>query len=157
MRKGATTTARSLAEQSTAIEQVAKETDRLTGQLGSLAKAMGEQAKNSDEINAAVSDLDQQTREASRALKEQTMGFKQITDGSTNVTKQIKLIAGSNLENSRSTTQILKRIQDVREVSRQNGESAKDIKRIISKTGGGALSGGGAGGSNAGISKPAAA
>ena len=36
MRKGAASTVRSLAEQSTAIEQVAKETDRLITQFGRL-------------------------------------------------------------------------------------------------------------------------
>jgi methyl-accepting chemotaxis protein len=134
MRKGATATARSLAEQSTAIEQVAKETDRLITQFSGLTKAMTEQAKNSEEITAATSDLDQQTREASRAMKEQTISFRQITEGSANVTKQVKLIATSNVENSRATTVILKRIQEVRDVSKQNGQSARDIERILETT-----------------------
>jgi alkyl hydroperoxide reductase subunit AhpC len=95
---------------------------------------MAEQAKNSDEISAATSDLDQQTKEASRAMKEQAVSFKQIADGSGNVTKQVKLIAAANLENSRSTVIILKRIQEVRDVSIQNGESARNIERVLEKT-----------------------
>ncbi len=51
MRKGATSTAKSLAEQSTAIEQVARETDRLVTQFAGLAKTMTEQTKNAQEIH----------------------------------------------------------------------------------------------------------
>ena len=69
---------------------------------------MIEQAKSSQEITAAASDLDQQTREASRAMKEQARGFKQITVSSANITKQIKLIAAANLDNSQSTDVILR-------------------------------------------------
>ena len=47
MRKGAASTVRSLGEQSTAIEQVARETDRLITQFGGLSKSMNEQARSS--------------------------------------------------------------------------------------------------------------
>ena len=131
MRKGAATTVRALAEQSTAIEQVAKETDRLISQFASLTKAMGEQANSSREVTAATADLDLQARQVTQGMKEQALGFKQITTNSANIAKQIKSIAASNLENSQSTTVILKRIQEVRDVSRENGQFAKSIERIV--------------------------
>src|SRR6185369_1750852 len=127
----AASTVRSLTEQTTAIEQISKETDRLVARFGNLAKSMAEQARSSQEITAAASDLDQQSREASRAMKEQATGFKQITEGSANIAKQIKLIAASNLENTRSTTVVLDRIEQVRQVARKNGESAQSIRRIV--------------------------
>jgi methyl-accepting chemotaxis protein len=131
MRKGSASTVRSLAEQSTAIEQIARETDQLITQFGGLAKAMGEQATASQEITAAASDLDHQTREASRAMKEQTISFKQINGSSINITKQIKLIAAANLENSQSTNVILDRIQDVRGIARENIQAATRIEGLL--------------------------
>jgi methyl-accepting chemotaxis protein len=120
-----------LTEQSTAIEQIAKETDRLIMQFGGLNKAMSEQATASKEITAAASDLDQQTKEVSGAMKEQAISFKQITAASANIARQIKTIAAANLDNSKSTVVILERIQEVRDVSRENGESAKSIEGIL--------------------------
>jgi methyl-accepting chemotaxis protein len=97
---------------------------------------MNEQATASAEITAAAGELDQQTKEASRSLKEQAMSLQQITAGSANVTKQVKLIAAANLENSRSTDFISERIQEVRDGSRENGESAQSIESILAETGG---------------------
>jgi methyl-accepting chemotaxis protein len=134
MRKGSASTVRSLAEQSTASEQIAKETDRLITQFGALTKAMNEQATASREITAASSDLDQQTKEASRAMKEQAIGFKQITASSANITKQIKSIAEANLENSQSTLVILDRLQEVRGISRTNVEATDRIGEVLGGT-----------------------
>jgi len=94
---------------------------------------MTEQAKSSQEISTAANDVNQQTRETSTALKEQAESFKQITDNSASITKQIKLIAATNLDNSRSTAAVLERIQQVRDVSQRNGVSAQGIKRILAE------------------------
>ena len=66
-------------------------------------------------------------------MKEQSASFKQVTDGSANIAKRIKLIAASNLENSRSTTIILERIQSVRNVSRDNTKEARNIEGILGR------------------------
>jgi hypothetical protein len=92
---------------------------------------MGEQATASREITAAASDLDQQTKEASRAMKEQAIGFKQITSSSANISKQIKSIAAANLENSQSTIVILDKLQEVRGISRTNVEAADRIGAVL--------------------------
>ena len=131
MRKGAASTTRSIAEQSTALEQVAKETDKLTGQYSGLAKSMAEQAKNCQEITAAASDLEQQTAEATRAMKEQARQFKGITGYSSNVSKQIKLITAANMENSKSTTDVLEKIKAARELAGKNGEETHALWRIL--------------------------
>ena len=123
MRKGAASTVRSLAEQVHG-HRTNRQGNRPAhyGSLAAWPKRWRNKRKTAQEITAAASDLDKQTQQASRAMKEQAAGFKQITDSSANITKQIKLIAAANLENSRSTTVILERIQEVRDVSRDNGE-----------------------------------
>jgi methyl-accepting chemotaxis protein len=94
---------------------------------------MNEQATAAKEITAAASDLEEQTKQANRAMTEQTLGFRQITGSSANIAKQIKLIASANLDNSQSTRVILERLQEVRDVSRENAESAKNIERVVGK------------------------
>jgi len=128
MRKGSASTVRALAEQSSAIEQVARETDKLIARFTGLAKAMPEQAKNSQEITAAASDLTQQAAQASRGMEDQTRTFKGIAANTANITKQIQLVAAANLENSRSTTVIVQRIDEIREVSRTNGAEAETLQ-----------------------------
>ncbi len=54
-----------------------------------------------------------------------------MTEGSTNISRQIKLIAAANVENSRSTEVVLKKIQEVRAISRKNGAEAGDIKNLV--------------------------
>jgi len=58
-----------------------------------------------------------------------------VSGSSVNIAKQIKMIADANLENSQSTSVILQRLQQIREVSRNNGESAKTIERMLGKSG----------------------
>jgi methyl-accepting chemotaxis protein len=64
-------------------------------------------------------------------MEEQTRAFKGITADSANITKQIKLIAAANLENSGSTAVVAEKINEVREVSRANGAESKTIQRIL--------------------------
>jgi methyl-accepting chemotaxis protein len=96
-----------------------------------LTRSISEQAVGGQEITAAASDLDHQTKEASRSMKEQAQSFKQITSNTANISKQIKMIAAANLENSQSTVVILQRIQEVRDVSRENAESATGIEDLL--------------------------
>jgi methyl-accepting chemotaxis protein len=100
-------------------------------QFAEVTKAMSEQATSSREIMSATADLEQQARQATAAVEEQGASLKQISAGSANITKQVKLIAAANLENSKSTTVILDRIQEARDLSRQNKESTRNLERIL--------------------------
>jgi len=92
---------------------------------------MSGQSISSQEITKATLGLDQQTRQANQAMREQTDNLKQITNSSANIGRQIKSIAAANVENSKSTTVILERIRETREIARQNKESISSLESNI--------------------------
>jgi hypothetical protein len=96
---------------------------------------MSEQAKSSQEIAMAANDLDQQARQATKAMEEQVRGFRQLSSSSANITKQIKSIATANLDNSQSGKMILGRLEEVRQISLENTAEAGGISATLGEKG----------------------
>jgi hypothetical protein len=98
---------------------------------------MAEQARNSQEITSAADLLRQQSSQASRAMQEQAKAVRDISTGSSEVSKQIKMISKANVEHSRNGVMILQRLREVSEVSSSTAVEAKAIGASIGGFGGG--------------------
>jgi hypothetical protein len=81
---------------------------------------MSEQATNAEQISAAAENLRLQSTQSARALQEQSAGIKSLSTGSTNVSKQIRLITVANLEHSASAAAILDKIRNLKQLAERN-------------------------------------
>jgi Ni,Fe-hydrogenase III large subunit len=70
-------------------------------------------------------------------MHEQTKAVRDISTGSSEVSKQIKLISKANAEHSRNGTMILQRLREVSEVSSSTAVEAKAIGASIGGSGSG--------------------
>jgi hypothetical protein len=66
-------------------------------------------------------------------MKEHAKALKDIRGSSANITKQIKLVTGANLENSKSAAVILHKIREIQEISKTNAEEAKNVRGMLPK------------------------
>jgi methyl-accepting chemotaxis protein len=87
---------------------------------------MAEQAQATVEITRAVEDTRRQSEQLSRALAEQTRGIRDMTGASQNISKQIVLITRANREHSKVANSILESLHQMRKVTAQNSEGAKN-------------------------------
>jgi methyl-accepting chemotaxis protein len=100
MRRGAASTSRALAEQSTASEQISQEATRLAAMTAKVSRAMAEQSEAAAQISKTVDVSRKQSDQAARALLEQSRALKDMTLGAQNISKQIVLITRANREHS---------------------------------------------------------
>ena len=81
MRRGAVTTARAMAEQATAGEQISRSAAELHRLVGAVTKAMTEQASAMSEIAGAADGMRVQAEQTSRAVAEQARAMRDMTGG----------------------------------------------------------------------------
>ena len=120
MRRGAATTARALAEQATAGEQISRSAVGLRTMIGAVTRAMAEQSKAMSEIAAASEGMRTQAEQTSRAVKEQARTMKDMTGAAHNTLKQIKLITHANREHSTVSASLLASLGEVRQITDRN-------------------------------------
>ena len=102
---------------------------RLAGLTGRINKAMAEQRQATAEITKAVEDTRKQSQQLSRAMSEQSRGIKDMTSASQNISKHISLITRANREHSKVAVSILESLHNIRKVTAQNSEGAKNTLR----------------------------
>jgi methyl-accepting chemotaxis protein len=129
MRRVATNTSKALVEQSTAVNQVSQEAGRLAGSTARINKSMGEQAQAVAEISKAVEDSRKQSEQLARVMVEQTRAIKEMTSAAHNISKQISFITRSNKEHSGIALAVLESLHEIRRVTAQNSEGAKNTLR----------------------------
>jgi methyl-accepting chemotaxis protein len=128
MRRGAATTSRALAEQSTASNQVSKETERFAKMVVGVNKAMAEQTVAATEINKVVDGMRQQSDQVARAMSEQAQAGKDINQASHEVSRQIEKITRTNREHSLGSETILNAIFEIRKITERNAGEVKQTQ-----------------------------
>jgi methyl-accepting chemotaxis protein len=90
---------------------------------------MAEQSQAAAEISRAIDDGRKQSEGLTKAMMEQAKALKEMTTASTSSAKNIGLITRSNREHSAAAGSILSALHDIREVTAQNTEGAKNTLR----------------------------
>jgi methyl-accepting chemotaxis protein len=132
MRKSAAATARSLAEQSVAADQIARSAEQFTRQAAHVTKAMTDQAGQAAQVASAIKRMRQDAQQTSKALAEQARTMKEMTGATTNTAKQIALITKANEERADACAGIVGQVNEVRRITERN---ASGVKQTRSSTG----------------------
>jgi methyl-accepting chemotaxis protein len=125
MRRGAVTTARAVAEQATAGEEISRSAVGLRTMIGAVTRAMVEQSKAMSEIAGASESMRTQAEQTLRAVKEQARTMKDMTGAAHNTLKQVKLITHANREHSTVSASLLTSLGEVRQITDRNASGVK--------------------------------
>jgi methyl-accepting chemotaxis protein len=128
LRRNAATTARAMAEQATAGEQISRSAEDLRRNISGVTKAMAEQATAMQQISTASESMRVQADQASRALKEQTRTMREMTNATESTAKQIKLITNANREHSTVSAALVETLGEVRRIAERNASGVKQTR-----------------------------
>ena len=93
--------------------------------IGEVTKAMAEQTTAMGQIAGAAENMRMQADQSTRAVKEQAQVMKQMTVAAQNTSKQIKLITAANREHSTVSGTLLASLGEIREISERNARTVK--------------------------------
>jgi methyl-accepting chemotaxis protein len=116
----ATGTARAVAEEVAATDQIAGAADALSRQSVQLSRALSEQSGAVRQMTDVAGRMRLQTEQAGRALAEQSRAIKDVAAGATDASRQIKLIQRANREHATISVDLLSQIGEIRRVTEQN-------------------------------------
>ena len=127
IRRGATSTARSVSEQATAADQISRSGEALARQASQVARAMSEQSTATNQLTTVAAAMRQDAEQAARGLADQTRAIRDISTTTASTAKQIRLIHAANREHSIVANDLLSRIKEVREVAEQNAQHDAEV------------------------------
>src|SRR5262249_33124311 len=127
--RGATTTAKALAEQSASGSQISNEASMLVAMIASVTRAMNEQAAAAQQIMAASQLMRRQSDQVAKGMSEQARAIKDMTRAGRGVSKQIALITAANREHITHASSIVKAVADTRLITERNARGAHETLR----------------------------
>jgi methyl-accepting chemotaxis protein len=128
MRRGAASTTRALAEQTTASEEIAKAAGDLHRLIAATVKAIGDQASSMNEITTAAEGMRTQAEQVSRGAADQARSMRAMTTDAQSTAKQVKLISQANLELSAAAATLLGSVAEVRQITDRNAAGVKQTR-----------------------------
>jgi methyl-accepting chemotaxis protein len=128
MRRGAVGTTRSLAEQSSASEDISKAAGELHRMIASTAKAISDQAASMNQITAATDGMSAQAEQVLRGAADQARAMRAMTNEAQNTAKQIKSISKANTEHSAAAAALLVSVGEIRQITDRNAAGVKQTR-----------------------------
>jgi methyl-accepting chemotaxis protein len=93
--------------------------------LGGVTKAMAEQATAMGQIATASESMRVQADQTARAVREQGRTMKDMTAAAQNTSKQIKLITTANKEHSTVSGSLLTSLEEIRHITERNASGVR--------------------------------
>ena len=103
----------------------------LARQAVQASKAIAEQATAMSQIAVASASMRQQTGEAAKALTEQSRAMKEIAGVAASTARQIKQISRANREHSSVSPSLLTQLEDVRRITERNAAGVKETRGTL--------------------------
>ena len=96
--------------------------------IGSVNKAMSEQATAVLQVSTAMNGMRRESDQAARAMTEQTRGLKDMTTATQSTAAHIKLITHANREHSTVAGRVLEQLRDIRKITDRNARDVHETR-----------------------------